>query len=72
MGLSIPEFFSGALIIETIFSWPGIGRLTYDAAVARNYTVIMATVLMSAALTILGNLLADIGYSLLDPRVKQG
>ena len=71
MGLSIPEFFSGALIIETIFSWPGIGRLTYDAAVARNYTVIMATVLMSAALTILGNLLADIGYSLLDPRVKQ-
>jgi peptide/nickel transport system permease protein len=72
MGLSIPEFFSGALIIETIFSWPGIGRLTYDAAVARNYTVIMATVLMSAALTIRGNLLADVGYSLLDPRVKQG
>lgn len=72
MGLAIPEFFSGALIIETIFSWPGIGRLTYDAAVARNYTVIMGTVLISASLTILGNLLADVGYGLLDPRIKQG
>lgn len=72
MGLAIPDFFSGALIIETIFSWPGIGRLTYDAAVARNYTVIMGTVLLSALLTIIGNLLADIGYSLLDPRIKQG
>lgn len=71
MGLAIPDFFSGALIIETIFSWPGIGRLTYDAAVARNYTVIMGTVLISASLTILGNLLADVGYGLLDPRIKQ-
>jgi peptide/nickel transport system permease protein len=71
-GLAIPSFFSGALIIETIFSWPGIGRLTYDAAVSRNYTVIMGTVLMSSTLVILGNLLADIGYGLLDPRVKQG
>jgi len=71
MGLAIPQFFSGALVVETIFSWPGIGRLTYDAAVARNYTVIMGTVLISSILVILGNLLADIGYSLLDPRVKQ-
>jgi len=72
LGLAIPSFFSGALIIETIFSWPGIGRLTFDAAQARNYTVIMGTVLMSSTLVILGNLAADIGYSLLDPRIKQG
>lgn len=71
MGLAIPSFFSGALIIETIFSWPGIGRLTYDAALARNYTVIMGAVMLSAVLVIIGNLLADIGYSLLDPRIKQ-
>ncbi|HEU5328268.1 MAG: ABC transporter permease [Thermomicrobiales bacterium] len=71
-GLSIPSFFSGALIVETIFSWPGIGRLAYDATVARNYTVIMGTVMMSSALVVVGNLLADIGYSLLDPRIKQG
>lgn len=71
-GLAIPEFFSGALIVETIFSWPGIGRLTFDAAVARDYTTIMGTVLFSAILVISGNLLADISYGLLDPRVKQG
>ncbi len=71
-GLSIPQFFSGALIIETIFSWPGIGRLTFDSAVSRDYTMIMGTVLLSSTMVVLGNLLADIGYSLLDPRVKQG
>lgn len=71
-GLAIPSFFSGALIIETIFSWPGIGRLTFDAAQARNYTVIMGAVMLSSVLVIIGNLLADIGYSLLDPRIKQG
>jgi peptide/nickel transport system permease protein len=70
-GLSIPNFFSGALIVETIFSWPGIGRLTYDSAVGRDYTMIMGTVLLSAVLVILGNLFADVGYSLLDPRIKQ-
>lgn len=72
LGLAIPSFFSGALITETIFSWPGIGRLTFDAAQSRNYTVIMGTVVLSSTLVILGNLLADIGYSLLDPRIKQG
>ncbi len=71
-GLAIPNFFSGALIIETIFSWPGIGRLTYEAAVARDYPVIMGTVMFSAFMVILGNLLSDIGYGLLDPRIKQG
>lgn len=71
-GLSIPSFFSGALIIETIFSWPGIGRLTYDAAVGRDYTMIMGTVMLSSVMVVFGNLLADIGYGLLDPRIKQG
>ncbi len=71
-GLAIPDFFSGALIVETIFSWPGIGRLTYEAAVGRDYTMIMGTVMFSAFLTIMGNLLADVGYGLLDPRIKQG
>ncbi|HEX5506737.1 MAG TPA: ABC transporter permease [Thermomicrobiales bacterium] len=72
MGLAIPNFFSGALITETIFSWPGIGRLTYDAAIARNYTVIMGAVLISAFLVILCNLLADMAYAWLDPRIKLG
>jgi peptide/nickel transport system permease protein len=71
-GLTIPTFFSGALIVETIFAWPGIGLLTYEAAVKRDYPVIMGTVMFSATMVILGNLLSDIGYSLLDPRIKQG
>lgn len=71
-GLAIPNLFSGALIIETIFSYPGIGLLTYEAATQRNYTVIMGTVLLSSTLVVLGNLLADIAYGLLDPRIKQG
>lgn len=70
-GLTIPTFFSGALIVETIFAWPGIGLLTYEAAVARDYPVIMGTVMFSAVLVIVGNLLSDVGYSLLDPRIKQ-
>lgn len=70
-GLTIPTFFSGALIVETIFAWPGIGLLTFEAAVKRDYPVIMGTVMFSATMVILGNLLSDIGYSLLDPRIKQ-
>ena len=71
-GSDATVFTTGAILVEVIFSWPGIGRLTYDAATSRNYTVIMGTVMMSSTLVILGNLLADIGYSLLDPRIKQG
>jgi peptide/nickel transport system permease protein len=71
LGLTIPGFFSGALIVETIFSWPGIGRLTFDAANSRNYTVLMATAVISSTLVIFGNLIADVCYGLLDPRVKQ-
>ena len=71
-GLTIPTFFSGALLTETIFAWPGIGLLTFESAVARDYPVILGTVMFSALLVILGNLLSDIGYSLLDPRIKQG
>jgi peptide/nickel transport system permease protein len=71
-GLTIPTFFSGALITETIFAWPGIGLLTFESAVARDYPVILGTVMFSAFLVIIGNLLSDIGYSLLDPRIKQG
>jgi peptide/nickel transport system permease protein len=71
-GLTIPAFFSGALVTETIFAWPGIGLLTFEAATQRDYPVIMGTVMFSAFLVILGNLLSDIGYSLLDPRIKQG
>jgi peptide/nickel transport system permease protein len=69
MGLSLPGLVGGSLITETIFGWPGMGRLAYHAATKRDYPIIMGTLVMSTVLVILGNLLADIGYTFLDPRI---
>ena len=69
LGLSLPGLVSGALITETIFAWPGMGRLTFDAARNRDYPIIMGTLLVSTVLVIGGNLLADIAYTFLDPRI---
>lgn len=70
IGMDLPSFFGGAVITEQIFSWPGMGRLFLDALNERDYPVEMAGLLISAALLILGNLLADLAYGLVDPRVK--
>jgi peptide/nickel transport system permease protein len=69
LGLSLPNLVGGSLITETIFGWPGMGRLAYDAAVKRDYPVIMGALVVSTALVILGNLLADVAYTVLDPRI---
>ncbi len=69
-GLSLPFLLGGATIIETIFAWPGMGRLTVEAVGGRDYPLIMATTTIAAALTVLGNLLADVGYAVVDPRVS--
>lgn len=69
LGLSLPGLVAGSLITETIFGWPGMGRLAYHAATKRDYPMIMGTLVMSTVLVILGNLLADIAYSFLDPRI---
>jgi len=70
LGLSLPGLFGGAFIIETIFAWPGMGRLGVMAIFQRNYPLIMGIVIFSAVLIMLGNLLADIGYALVDPRIR--
>ncbi|MFC1571096.1 ABC transporter permease [Candidatus Margulisiibacteriota bacterium] len=72
LGLSLPDLFGGAFIIETIFAWPGMGRLGVMAIFQRNYPMIMGIVVMSAVLIMLGNLFADIGYALVDPRIRYG
>jgi peptide/nickel transport system permease protein len=59
-----------ATIIETIFAWPGMGRLTVSAVSGRDYPIIMATTTIAAVLTVLGNLLADVTYAAVDPRVS--
>lgn len=70
VGLSIPGLFGGALVIESIFAWNGIGRLTIEAVNRRDYTLIMGTTLMFAALTMAANLLTDVMYAVLDPRIR--
>jgi peptide/nickel transport system permease protein len=69
VGLSLPFLLGGAVVTEKIFSWPGMGRLTVDAIYARDYPVVLAVNFVVACMVIAGNLLADIGYALLDPRV---
>jgi len=70
IALDIPTFFGGALYVEQIFSWPGMGRLFYRAAERRDYPVLMAVIMVSAVLVVLSNLLADLIYAFLDPRVR--
>jgi peptide/nickel transport system permease protein len=70
IGLSIPGLVSGAIITETVFGWPGMGRLAYHAAQKRDYSVSMGVLVISAVMVILGNLLADVAYTYLDPRIR--
>lgn len=70
LALDLPYIFTGAVLIETIFAWPGMGRLYYQAAVERDYPLLMAVLIIGAAFIILSNLLADILYAYLDPRVR--
>jgi peptide/nickel transport system permease protein len=69
LALDLPYIFTGALYVELLFSWPGMGRLYYTAATGRDYPTLMAILIVGAALVFLFNLLADIGYGVLDPRV---
>ena len=70
LGLSLPALISGAVITETIFSWPGLGFLGIAAIGQRDYPIIMAFVLMGGIAVVVGNLVADILYGVIDPRIK--
>jgi len=72
LGLSVPGLIGGSVIFETIFAIPGMGQLFYGAVMARDYPLIMAELVIVAVLTLLGNLLADLGYALVDPRIRTG
>ena len=69
-GIDAPRLFSGALVTEVIFSWPGIGRLITESLLARDYPVLMGCFLIAAVLVVLGNLVADVGYAVADPRIR--
>jgi peptide/nickel transport system permease protein len=71
VGLQLPALFSGVVFVETIFAWPGMGRVTVEAVLARDYPVVMAATAVFATLVVAGNLLADGATALLDPRVRE-
>jgi peptide/nickel transport system permease protein len=72
LGLQLPALFSGVVFVETIFAWPGMGRVTVQAVLARDYPVVMASTAVFAALVVAGNLLADLLAALADPRARSG
>jgi len=72
IALDLPSLFAGALFVETIFSWPGMGRLFWDAARGRDYPVLLGVVMIDAVLIVAANIVADLLYGMLDPRVKYG
>ena len=72
LGLSVPGLIGGSVIFESIFAIPGMGQLFYGAVMARDYPLVMGELVIGAVLTLLGNMLADVGYALVDPRIRAG
>jgi peptide/nickel transport system permease protein len=70
LGLSLPALFSGAVFVEAVFAWPGVGRVLVDAVHARDYPVVLAATTVSAILVVTGNLLADVLAMCVDPRMR--
>ncbi len=70
LGLFLPVLFGGAVVIEVVFSWPGMGRLLYDGILARDYPVVLAATFLFGALVVVGNLVADLLYAAVDPRIR--
>jgi len=70
VGLQFPTLLGGALITETVFSWPGMGRLFFDSLEYRDYPVVMGILMLSAIMVMLGSLLADVLYAIADPRIR--
>ena len=72
LGLDLGALLAGAVITETVFGWPGIGQLAVSAISSRDYPIVQAVVLLSATGYVLVNLIVDISYGFLDPRIRYG
>jgi peptide/nickel transport system permease protein len=70
VAIDTPLYLTGAVLVETVYSWPGMGRLFYDSLSVRDYPVLMGALILGAVLIVLGNLIADLLYGLLDPRIS--
>src|SRR5216683_55802 len=71
LGLSLPALFSGAVLVEAVFAWPGVGRRLVEAVQARDYPVVVAATAVTAVLVVTGNLLTDLGVAWIDPRIRR-
>jgi peptide/nickel transport system permease protein len=72
LGLTLPDLVNGSYIIESVFGWPGMGRLGVSSILQRDYPVIMGVTMLSALMVVSGNLIADLLYAFVDPRIHQG
>ncbi len=70
IGLEIPFLFTGAIVTETIFSWPGMGRQFIQASASFDYPVLMGILIVTSLIVVIANLVADVAYAIVDPRVK--
>jgi peptide/nickel transport system permease protein len=70
IGLHIPHLIAGAVLTETVFAWPGIGRLTYDCIISRDYPVLLGILLLIGIAVVIANIVTDLAYAYLDPRVR--
>ena len=70
IGIQLGQLLGGVVITETIFGWPGIGKVTVDAIFARDYAVVQGAVLLTAAIYVVLNLVVDLAYTFLDPRIR--
>ncbi|MCB1816222.1 MAG: ABC transporter permease subunit, partial [Candidatus Competibacteraceae bacterium] len=70
LALDLGALFSGALVTETVFAWPGMGKLIYDSIMGNDYNLALVALLLATLVTLAGNLLADIAYLWLDPRIR--
>lgn len=71
LGLAVPGLIGGSVIFESIFAIPGMGKLFYDGVMMRDYPLIMGILVIGAVMTLVGNMLADVGYALADPRIRK-
>ena len=71
-GLQFPTLLGGALVTETVFTWPGMGRLFLDSIEYRDYPVVMGILMLSALMVLIGSLIADMLYAVADPRIRLG
>ena len=68
--MSLPDLFAGAIITESVFGWPGIGKIALESVNIRDYTFLMGFNMLIVVLVLIGNLISDISYALVDPRVR--